>query len=963
MQLLSSKMSRSSRMSYLREKFNISRLAIKYSWLTVCIWIAVTVAGLFAFSSLKYALFPDITFPVVVINASAPLETALTTEAQLTEPLESQLESLDGLKQLRSTTYSGQTVVNLGFKVGTDLDASTTAVESALDQIDLPAESSLQVIPLNLNEAAAVSYSIQREGASLDELAETAEADIIPSIADIPGVLRVDLLGVGDREDAGAAEAPGASPNDLQNPPTLVRFSGEDVLAFQVIKRGDANTLEVVSQVEEAVQRLKAELPQVDFVLAATQANYIREATQSTIDALVVAIVIAILVIFGFLRNWRATLITALAIPISLLGTCIVMAIYGFNLETITLLALALVIGIIVDDAIVEVENIIRHIEDGSTPRQAALAATREIGLTVSASTLTIVAVFLPVALMGGTVGQFFKPFGLTVSAAVLTSLLIARTLSPALAVYWLRPSKGKKPSKNGGAVQSDLSQHNETSNGLAVVDPELDESDYHLITEAPANSMFAQGYDNLLSWSLKHRKSLIGIAIASFIAGVALIPMIPQGFIPKLDRGEFNITYTAPFPKFPDPAAQLPPVGSTDGNLDAAAGAQGLAAEQALAGAAGNAIPNPLPLILNESRQVAEELETVALRSPEVESVFTTVGVRGEPNRGKLYVKLKDNRSLTTAEVQDQLRADLPVLEGVATSVEDIQFVDTGSEKPLQIELQGDDLTVLNSTVQAIKTEVASLPGFVDVTATGEKNRIDSIVEIERHNGRRSAYVTANLSQDQVLGAATNQMVEVAESIIPPEVTINLGGDSARSNEVLGSFANTVGLSVICMLVVLFIPFKRLLEPLVVGLSLPLAIVGAMVALLVTQSDFGMASVIGLLFLLGLLDKNALLLMDYVNQLRRSGLSRNAAILKTGLVRLRPILMTTASTILGMLPLAFGLGAGAELRQPMAVAIIGGLITSSLLSLLVVPVLYTILEDFWTRTLKLFGIKGAVVK
>ena len=957
-------------MKYLRKKFNLSRLAIKYSWLTVCVWMAITVAGLFAFSSLKFALFPDITFPVVVINASAPIETALETESQLTEPLELQLESLEGLKQLRSSTYPGQAVVNLSFKVGADLDASTAAVETALDQIELPPEAGFQVIPLNLNEAAAISYGVKGDGVSLDDLADIAEAEIIPPIADIPGVLRVDLLGMGEW-GSGGAPPPGGAQTDLQNPPSLVRFSGEDVLAFQVIKRGDANTLEVVSQVEDEVRRLQADLPQVELILAATQATYIREATQSTIDALIVAIVIAILVIFGFLRNWRATLITALAIPISLLGTCIVMAIYGFNLETITLLALALVIGIIVDDAIVEVENIIRHIEDGATPRQAALAATREIGLTVSASTLTIVAVFLPVALMGGTVGQFFKPFGLTVSAAVLTSLLIARTLSPALAVYWLRPGKGTRE-KGLGARQKGLGMRDQTEtsknpglSNLSItddpeLDPELEANNYHLITEAPAGSIFAQGYDNLLSWSLKHRKTLIGLAIASFFAGVALIPLIPQGFIPKLDRGEFNITYTAPLPQLPDPTSQLAVSGANPENLEAGAlGAQGPPPNQELT----RANPNPLALILNESRQVAEQLEAVALQSPEVESVFTTVGLRGEPNRGRLYVKLKHDRSLTTAEAQDQLRVDLPILAGVTTSVEDIQFVDTGSEKPLQIELLGDDLEILNSAVQAIKTAIKALPGFVDVTATGERNEAGSIVEIERHNRRRAAYVSANLSQDQTLGAATAQMVAAAETIIPPGVTITVGGDSARSDEVLGSFASTVVLSVICMLVVLFLPFKRLLEPLVVGLSLPLAIVGAMLALLVTQSDFGMASVIGLLFLLGLLDKNALLLMDYVNQLRRTGLSRNAAILKTGLVRLRPILMTTASTILGMLPIAFGLGAGTELRQPMAVAIIGGLMTSSLLSLLVVPVLYTVLEDFWSRTLKLFRLKESTAK
>ncbi len=220
--------------------------------------------------------------------------------------------------------------------------------------------------------------------------------------------------------------------------------------------------------------------------------------------------------------------------------------------------------------------------------------------------------------------------------------------------------------------------------------------------------------------------------------------------------------------------------------------------------------------------------------------------------------------------------------------------------------------------------------------------------MEINRQQGARVVTISANLSDGKALGDATDEVLAIAEATIPAGVKIDLGSDSARAGEVLGSFSRTLILAVICMLGVLLLLFGRLLEPAVVGLSLPLSIVGAMLALLITRSDFGIVSLLGLLFLLGLLDKNALLLMDYANQLRRMGLHRTDAIMKTGLVRLRPILMTTASTVLGMVPIAIGFGIGAELRQPMAVAIIGGLLTSTLLSLVVVPVLYTLLEDGW---------------
>ena len=886
-----------------RELFNISKLAIQFSWLTVSFWIAVTVAGVLAFSSLKYALFPDITFPVVVVNATAPLTTALDTEAKLTQPLEERLRKLKGLEKIRSSTYPSQTAVALSFAVGTNLETSTKEVETALKQLTLPQGATSKIIPLNLNESAAISYAIESPTRNLTDLTKLAKDEIVSAIAKLPGVLKVSLLG-------SASATPPLNPLNTsaaipQAGATLVRFNGQDALAFQVIKRGSANTLEVVSRVEKEVQRLRSSLKDVKLTLAATQAEYIRRATQSTIDALLEAVLLSIVVIFPFLWNWRATLISALAIPTSLLATFIVMAIFGFNLETITLLALALVIGSIVDDAIVDVENIMRHVEDGETPRQAALLATNEIGLTVTAATLTAVAVFLPIGLMGGVIGQFFKPFGITVSAAMLASMLVARTLSPVLAIYWLKP-------------KSSLSERREAKIWVA----------------------FTQSYRNLLSWSLNHRKIVIGLAVLSFIAGIALIPLIPKGFIPKLDRGEFNIAYTAPLPSIPDLGR----------------GGQGGQGGQE------SDIPNPqspilrlrsvqVPNPLNDSLEVAKKLEEVVRKSPAVETVFTTVGSReGEPNKGILYVKLKKDRTITTAELQDQFRSSLPALSGVTTSVEDIQFVDSGGQKPLQIALRGNDLQALSKAVKAIKERIQRLPGFADVTVTGETNAQGTVFQIERLNNQRVAYVSGNLGKDLSLGDATDKVVAEAKAVLPPNVSLNLGGDSASQGEVFSSFGSTLALSVLCIVIVLILLFKSWVDPLVIGVSLPLALVGAMLALLITKSDFGMISLIGFVFLLGLANKNAILLVDYINQLRNAGLDRTEAILNTGLVRLRPIMMTTASTILGMLPIALGFGAGSELRSPMAVAIAGGLVTSTILSLIVVPVVYAILDDWFPR-------------
>ncbi len=868
-----------------KSRFNLSPIAIEYSRLTICIWLAIAVAGFFAFSSLKYSLFPAVNFPVVVIRAQAETNSVLLTEAEVTNPLENALSDLPGLAQLFSSTYPGQTVLNLLLDTDIDVEEATAKVEASFKQLTLPSGTDLEVIPFNLNETSAISYIVTNEERNLTKLNQITNKKIIPAIAQLPGVQRVDILGNlnGDTNQ----EIPTANSN------SLVHFNGKKAIAFQVIKQAEANTLEVVRQVEQQVGQIKSQLPEVELILAETPAGYIREATKATIETLLGAVALAILVIYPFLGNFKATLITAIAIPVSLLGTFIVMAVAGFNFETLTLLALALAIGIIVDDAIVEIENIMRHLEEGESPRQAALSATREIGLTASISTLTIVAVFLPIGLMGGTLGQFFRPFGLTISAAVLTSLLAARTLVPVLAVYWLSHQDLKKSLHQPG--------------------------------------LLVNRYRNLLQWALNHRQQVIAIAIASFIAGIALIPLIPQGFVPQLDRGEFKIVYTTALPKLANNIST-----STDSPSPESATSSQFSWLK-------NIARSPEQILLRRTSTVGKQIELTVLNHPDVESVYTIAGVRGEPNKGKLYVKLKQERNLTTSQVQTEVRQNLPQIPKVIVSVEDIPFVETGEDPSFKVSLEGENIDSLRQSAIAFQSEIQQLPGFNDVRVDGVGQPLTKLIHLDQ---KRVAYINANLTADQGIGDATAKAKAIANKILPADIGFDLEGDSARSKKILGEFAITLTLAVICMLIVLYLPFRRWLEPLVIGLSLPLSIVGAMLALLITQSDFGMISLIGLIFLLGLLDKNAILLLDYANQLRLSGMNRTEAILKTGVLRLRPIVMTTFSTILGMLPIALGWGAGSELRQPMAVGIIGGLITSSLLSLIVVPVLYTLLED-----------------
>lgn len=863
-----------------RQALNISRLAIKYPRITVGFWIAVVVAGLLAFGSLRYALFPDITFPVVVVNAQVqPATSSQETESRITIPIEKQLKGLSDLDDLISTTSTGRVSLRASFHAGTNLDAARRATEAALKTVVLPENTVVDTIPLNLNESASVSYVIQSSTMDLEPLSDLTESKITPVIMAVDGVLKVSLLGLLDG-------TPPATSNSQQviSYPSLVRFNGKSSLALEVVKKSSANTLDLVHAVENAVTRLRSSLPELQIIQASTQANYIKEASDATLESIAIAMALSVIVIYPFLWNWKATLISALAIPTSLFGTFIVMAIFGLNLETITLLAIALVVGIIVDDAIVDVENISRHLDLGESPREAALSATDEVGLTVTAATLTIAAVFIPVAMMGGVVGQFFRPFGLTTSAAVLISLLVARTLSPLLSMFWLRRSSSRQESQRW------LS--------------------------------FLASYEGLLKWSLRHRKLVILATILSLIVGIGLVFVVNKGFIPRLDRGEFIIRYNSQTINLSQP------------NQGGAVQAQQAA--------------RSMESLLLHTKEDAVEIEKLVRQSPDVQDVFTTVGTQwGQSDSGQLHIKLRANRSRNTLEVQNDIRAKLSGLSGLTTSVEDIPFVDTGSEKPIQIKLFGSNLTTLDQTAIAIKDRISTLPELVDVSTTSSG---PSGMLIEHINGRRVRLVQANISPKVSVDEAVKLINKNTSELLPKDITMSFGGDSARISEIMTSFAFTMVLGVVCILAVLFFLFRSWSDPLIIIFSLPLSLVGAMGALLLTGQQFGMISVIGIIFLMGLTNKNAIIMVDYINQLRQSGLTLTDSVLQGATVRLRPILMTTAATILGMLPVALGIGAGSELRSPMAIAIMGGLMASSLLSLFVIPVIYSLLADFNSR-------------
>ncbi|GAC1307426.1 MAG: efflux RND transporter permease subunit [Vulcanimicrobiaceae bacterium] len=810
-------------------------------------WALLSLAGAIAFANLKLALFPDIAFPVVVVTASSHQNNVVENERTVTVPLERALRALPGLTRLHSTTYPQYVVIDTAFDVSVSLDARRAQVAAALAGRALPRGTQTKLATVDLNETPVVTYALTRPGTPLADLARSAEREFAPRLRELPGVLHANVIG-------GTATGPDAS---------AYRSDGAPAVAIAVVKRADANTLEVADAVRDEVATLETARPETHLTRTSEQATYIREATQATQEALGLAVVLAIVVIWPFLRDLRATAVSAVAIPVSLLGTACVMWFFHFNLETITLLALALVVGVIVDDAIVAVENIVRHLEAGEPPRVAAYRANREIGLTLVAASLTIVAVFLPIGLMTGTLGQFFRAFGITASAAILFSLLAARTLSPTLAAWTLRT----RPALASAAVER-------------------------------GGDSYAR-YRALLAWALDHRAAVVGLALASFAAGIALIPFIPKGFVPHLDRGEFRVNFTA-----------------------------------------------PLGTSLADTQNDAALIERALRTNRAVGHTYTTIGARSNgANVGTIDVQLVATDRPKTIEVETAARAAMPLLDGVVATVSDVPFVGSDATKALQFALVGVDLERLRRAGRTFEHTLQRTAGFVDVGASGLSDGTP-FSAIERLDGARAVGITADLLPNLRIGDANDRVAALARTLVPPGISLRFGGSSSEALTTFREFGIALAVSVLAIVVVLVVLFRSWIDPIVIVVSLPLSIVGALFALWVTRAEFGLISLMAVIFLFGLVNKNAILLVDRIERLRTSGLARRDAIAEAGAQRLRPIVMTTAATILGMVPIALGFGAGAELRAPMAVAIIGGLITSTLLSLVVIPVAYTLFDD-----------------
>ena len=719
-------------------------------------------------------------------------------------------------------------------------------------------------------------------------------------------------------------------------------------------------------------------------------ARPIRVAVNNVRQTLIEGAVLTVLIVFLFLNSWRSTVITGLTLPIAIIGTFLFMYMFGFTINMITLMALSLCVGLLIDDAIVVRENIVRHVQMGKNAYDASMEGTSEIGLAVLATTLSIVAVFLPIGFMGGVIGKFFHQFGLTIVAAVLISMFVSFTLDPMLSSIWHDPT---------------IHAHGEHGNA-GLYDR----------TVGRVTAWFERGtdrlsetYQDILRWSLHHQRATLALALATFVTSIFMVPLLGTEFVPKADFSETYVNFYTPvgssleateakaqqveaiireFPEVRYTVATLN-TGSANGKIYAALyirlvdrklRQRNLDDMSALLRQRLQQVPGitlthvGLLDTMGGNKQIEFSLLGTDLRELERLTQQVMHAVRPIPGLVDLDSSVKPDKPTIEVKVQREAASDLGLTLGSIGS----QLRTLVAGQTVTNWRAGDDQTYdvnvrLNPTARTQPQDLEHLPFTVGTAADGSPrvarlNQVARVSEgtgpnqINRRDLRREVAINANV-YNRSMGEVSNDIREVMKGIaLPPGYSFQFGGSTKSMQESFEYAISALVLAVVFIYMILASQFKSFLQPMALMTALPLTLIGVVLALLMFGSALSMFSVIGMVMLMGLVTKNAILLVDFAIRSRQdqvlpdgsiqAGLSRNDALLLAARVRLRPILMTTLAMIFGMVPLAFAISEGSEQRAPMGQAVIGGVVTSSLLTLVVVPVVYCYMDDLaqWLR-------------
>lgn len=1017
---------------------------------TMVISVAVLlILGLFTLSKLPLDLYPDMTYPMAVVFTDYPGAGPEEVESQLSKPLEDTVATLPNVKEVRSQSLPGQSLILISFNWGTDMDGASTEIRERIGLIEkwLPAEAEKPMVAKmdpNIMPVLQVGMTGQKANLSQAQLQALAEDVIKPRLARIPEVASVEVTGGLEREikveiDPVRLESYGLSLSQVTQVLQMENFSmssgkvkeggrqyyvrnlqqfetvddikqvailtpqgntiymkdiayiedgykeqkqktrvdGGSAVGIHFFKQSDANTVTTCTKVKEELEKLEEELKiDLDIKVILDQSQYINMSLDTTKKMIIEGAILAMLVLLLFLRSMRSTLIIFTAIPLSIIATFILLYFNNSTLNLITLGGLALGVGRIVDDSIVVFENIYRHRLLGLTPREAAVKGASEVGSAVLAATLTIIAVFLPIVFTEGMASILFKPLAITVSFAIFCSLIVALTIIPLLSSRMLT-DKAMEPKES----KSRLGQAGEKF-GRWMDD-------------------MGDRYSKMLEWSLNHRSTVIITVAVLFAASVAAIPLVGAEFLPKMDSGEISIT-----------------IETDKGNT------------------------------LEMTDEITREVEKRVGEIPEVQTRFTSVGAGGnmmlqsdQPEKSTLYVKLlpRDKRDRTVDEVAEEIRQNLANIPGAKIKVNplDVTSMMSAGGGPVNVQIRGDDLEVLQELSTKVAEVVRQVPGTREVSSSltdgspeiqlkidrqraamygltpmqvaqeiktamagtvatryrvggeevdvrvqytsqghddmeylqhlnimspaGFPVKLSQIatfeleqgpVQIARQDQVRQAEVNAHILNRDLKAVMNDIETEVNKLELPAGYTVEYGGEDKEMRDAFADLAVALILAIILVYAVMAVQYESFFSPFVIMFSVPVALIGVVGGLLITGRTLSVPAFIGLIMLVGIVVSNAIVLVDYLQRLRARGMERDAAILEAGRVRLRPILMTAFSTILAMVPLSLGIGEGGEAQAPLATVVIGGLLVSTLITLLLVPVVYSIFDD-WGQKFK----------